>query len=280
MKPKIIHAVIAILAMFAWQVVAQPATKRTTSGYVGLTDNPLRMSAGQVMDFSLAIKWYQSNPKMPNGLPHDSPLRQEIERRQEAHARAGQQWSRYLISEGNIGGRLPEGVIISGIRVTNSVFAGLVRAGPRTKQTVRSYRTVVSTKEVLLKNAPENISLPIFAFPAGQASVGNALLQSFDYGKILAYANPATQTQTASSNQTKNASDSVATKKDASATALLKHCQQLAEKGDAYGLCRMGERYLKGDGVEQDTAKARELLQKAVSAGSPEAEAILKTIPQ
>ena len=42
----------------------------------------------------------------------------------------------------------------------------------------------------------------------------------------------------------------------------------------------MSKRYLKGDVVDQDTAKAYELLQKAMTAGSAEAAAILKKIPQ
>jgi TPR repeat protein len=45
----------------------------------------------------------------------------------------------------------------------------------------------------------------------------------------------------------------------------LKYHQQLAEKGDDYGQLQMGERYLKGDGVLKDLAKAR--LYLSLSAG-------------
>ena len=44
--------------------------------------------------------------------------------------------------------------------------------------------------------------------------------------------------------------------------------QTAADKGDAYGLMRMGERYRDGEGVDKDLAKAKEYLQKATDAGS------------
>ena len=53
--------------------------------------------------------------------------------------------------------------------------------------------------------------------------------------------------------------------KDDAAARLLKHHQELAEKGDAYGQYRMGKRYLTGDGVQKDIAKAREMFQKAAA---------------
>ena len=51
----------------------------------------------------------------------------------------------------------------------------------------------------------------------------------------------------------------------------LKYNQELAAKGDPYGLFRMGERYRDGDGVPKDLAKARDYFTKAVAAGSPSA---------
>jgi len=47
--------------------------------------------------------------------------------------------------------------------------------------------------------------------------------------------------------------------------------QAAAEKGDAYGLLRMGERYRDGEGVGKDLAKAKDYLQRAAAAGSPTA---------
>ena len=59
----------------------------------------------------------------------------------------------------------------------------------------------------------------------------------------------------------------------------LKMNQDLADKGDAYGLLRMGERYRDGEGVEKDIAKAKAYLQKAADAGSPTAADELKKLP-
>jgi hypothetical protein len=59
--------------------------------------------------------------------------------------------------------------------------------------------------------------------------------------------------------------------KKASQAKVLKSNQDLADKGDAYGLLRMGERYRDGDGVEKDLAKAKVYLTKAAAAGSPTA---------
>jgi len=66
-----------------------------------------------------------------------------------------------------------------------------------------------------------------------------------------------------------------AEKADAAKTAVqakvLKSNQDLADKGDEYGLLRMGERYRDGDGVPKDLAKAKDYLIKATTAGSPAA---------
>ena len=58
----------------------------------------------------------------------------------------------------------------------------------------------------------------------------------------------------------------------------LKSNQDAADKGDAYGLYRMGERYRDGDGVPKDLEKAKDYLQKAVDAGSISAVNELKAI--
>lgn len=54
--------------------------------------------------------------------------------------------------------------------------------------------------------------------------------------------------------------------------------QAAADKGDAYGLLRMGERYRDGEGVEKDPAKAKDYLTKAAAAGSPTAQDELKRL--
>lgn len=48
-----------------------------------------------------------------------------------------------------------------------------------------------------------------------------------------------------------------------------------AEKGDAYGQYRMGERYRDGDGVPKDTAKAKEFFGKAAAQGHAEAKSAM-----
>jgi hypothetical protein len=59
----------------------------------------------------------------------------------------------------------------------------------------------------------------------------------------------------------------------------IKFNQDAADKGDAYGLMRMGERNRDGDGVPKDLAKAKDYLTKAAAAGSPDAADELKQLP-
>ena len=47
---------------------------------------------------------------------------------------------------------------------------------------------------------------------------------------------------------------------------VLKLNQDAANKGDSFGLMRMGERYRDGEGVEKDLTKAREYFQKSFAA--------------
>ena len=67
-------------------------------------------------------------------------------------------------------------------------------------------------------------------------------------------------------------------KKQAPYARALKWNMENAEKGDAYGLLRMGQRYRDGEGVQKDVAKAREYFTKAIQAGSPSADAELSTL--
>ncbi len=66
--------------------------------------------------------------------------------------------------------------------------------------------------------------------------------------------------------------------KQAITDKVLKNNQNLADKGDAYGLLRMGERYRDGEGVPKDVVKARDYLTKAAAAGSPTAAEELKKL--
>jgi TPR repeat protein len=59
-------------------------------------------------------------------------------------------------------------------------------------------------------------------------------------------------------------------KSKADAKVLAWH-KELAEKGDAYGEYKMGLRYLNGDGVEKDPAKAKDFFGKAAAQGNKDA---------
>ena len=79
--------------------------------------------------------------------------------------------------------------------------------------------------------------------------------------------------------QLRAAAEKAAAAKKQTDAKVLKSNQELADKGDAYGLLRMGERYRDGDGVPKDLAKAKDYLTKAAAAGSPTADADLKNLP-
>jgi len=67
------------------------------------------------------------------------------------------------------------------------------------------------------------------------------------------------------------AEENAAAVKKAAQAKVVNWNQAQADKGDSYGLLRMGERYRDGDGVPKDLNKAREYLTKATAAGSPDA---------
>jgi Sel1 repeat-containing protein len=60
----------------------------------------------------------------------------------------------------------------------------------------------------------------------------------------------------------------------------VKFNQDAADKGDAYGQLRMGERYLNGEGVEKDESKAKEFLSKSAAQGNQNAAKLLERIKQ
>jgi len=68
--------------------------------------------------------------------------------------------------------------------------------------------------------------------------------------------------------------------KEAKEDRTLKWNQAQADKGDAFGLLRMGERYRDGDGVPKDLSRAREYFSKASAAGSPTAAESLSKLNQ
>jgi hypothetical protein len=104
---------------------------------------------------------------------------------------------------------------------------------------------------------------------------GSRTLRMLDYGEIYV---PTPEEIAAATRAAlaKKAPDRV--KAAAAADKALQMNEDLAAKGDSYGLLRMGERYRDGDGVEKDLAKAKDYLQKATVAGSPTAADELKRL--
>ena len=64
------------------------------------------------------------------------------------------------------------------------------------------------------------------------------------------------------------------------AAKVLQETEDLAAQGDPYAQMRMGERYLKGDGVKKNLIQARTYLQQAAAQGSPTAKDDLDQMDQ
>jgi hypothetical protein len=101
---------------------------------------------------------------------------------------------------------------------------------------------------------------------------GNRTLQCLDYGTVTAAPPPIPPTPEQIEAQKKQ--------KAAMEVRTLKWQRQLAEKGDPYGLYRMGERYLNGTGVEKDEVKAKGLLRRAADGGNIQAKLLLESMPK
>ncbi len=104
---------------------------------------------------------------------------------------------------------------------------------------------------------------------------GTKTLRKLDYGKIYVPPPPTPEQIAAAQKAAAAAKLKVASAKKAAAESALAMNRAAAEKGDAYGLLRMGERYRDGDGVEKNLSEARHYLTRAVAAGSPSAQAEL-----
>lgn len=152
---------------------------------------------------------------------------------------------------------------------------------------------------VYVKNFPMTIRVvddspvAIYAMPSGRHQYTSTIgatktVEAYDYGTIptsqeisnlVKIADLKRSTADAAlSIRISEANAAAALKRVEQRAAELKHHQRLADKGDAYGQLRMGERYLKGDGVEEDQAKAIDYLNKAASQGNETAKAMLQKI--
>ena len=130
---------------------------------------------------------------------------------------------------------------------------------------------------------PAHTARPVTDFNLGfisdQAATAGAEITGFDFcGNHIT----AVQLAAIGAAQKQIAAAQVATNKIRATAAYAKALaanQAAAEKGDAYGLLRMGERYRDGEGVAKDLVKARDYLQRAAQAGSPTAAEELKKLP-
>ena len=130
----------------------------------------------------------------------------------------------------------------------------------------------------------ENIS-GYFAKEAGVYTYATAIggtktIRKLDYGAVYIPPPPTTK-QIAAAKQAAEAKKIIDDQRaKAGADRALKANQDAADKGDAYGLLRMGERYRDGEGVEKDSAKARDFLNQAALKGSDTAQHELAALPQ
>jgi hypothetical protein len=128
-----------------------------------------------------------------------------------------------------------------------------------------------TTGNFLLSNYPRRMGVGqpfsrndrLVAFKAGTKNE----MPNLDYGSV--YVPVLTEEQKTQVAQAKTKSD---------AKVLAWH-QELADKGDAYGEYKMGMRYLNGDGVDKDVAKARDMLGKAAAQGNQDAAGELPKVP-
>lgn len=105
---------------------------------------------------------------------------------------------------------------------------------------------------------------------------GTSTIRRFVYGRIV----NAPTVPPPSPEQLKALADAEARKKAASDAKALNYNRDLAERGDAYGQFRMGERYRDGDGVDKDPRQAREWFAKASAQGDKAASKALAAMSQ
>ena len=95
---------------------------------------------------------------------------------------------------------------------------------------------------------------------------GSRTLRQLDYGTVAAPPAPRPATPEEIEAQRKQKIENQA--------KTLAWQKQLSDNGDPYGMFRMGQRYLRGDEVDKDEQKGRELIAKAANAGNLEAQAL------
>lgn len=142
---------------------------------------------------------------------------------------------------------------------------------------VSSPRTVIGTnrtpdRRIFVLNPPEHCAvgqnITVVAMKTGTIDIDGEMLEKWDRGRPgkmkIVSANPA---------YTKKITE---LKRDSAKAKAVDFNRLSAEKGDAFGQFRMGERYRDGDGVPKDPTKAREFFEKAAAQGHSEAKAALE----
>ena len=151
-------------------------------------------------------------------------------------------------------------------------------------------------KKFILRNYPENLSptvgqtIQFTAMRVGTSDYNGDTLELWDYGtkptqdELSRWRDEQAERQRAAetklAQQREAAAEKAAAAKQATQVKVLKWHMEQAEKGDSFGLFRMGEHYRDGDGVPRDLDKAREYFTKAAAAGSPAAADALSKLNQ
>jgi hypothetical protein len=104
---------------------------------------------------------------------------------------------------------------------------------------------------------------------------GSRTIKKLDYGEI--YTPPAPPPLTPEQIAAKKAA--VEKNKKAVEASTVKWLRAQADSGDAFSQYRLGERYLRGNGVETNAVKAREYLTKASAQGNADARELLQKLP-
>lgn len=115
-----------------------------------------------------------------------------------------------------------------------------------------------------------------YAWPAGSYRYTNSagevsLVRRLDYGVPWTPPPPTAEQIAARQKLIADAKAAVVEKKNAIAARVLQENEDSAERGEPYGLLRMGERYRDGHGVARDLAKSQDYLERAAAAGSQSA---------
>lgn len=285
MKKEFFFLLILAVGNVAFSQVGTGLTRGGISGSVNYKTHPFRQCNGRIYNFSEAIKWKETAPPLTCPYPSDNPMARDWAARMQKYKTDGRKWNACLVGAkflengsfelGTVMEQRPEGWVISmPVTKTHDEIVGSSRQG-RYMNPVYQTVTEHTTRQILLKNAPGRPMLPVFGIALGYTSLASgASLETFDYGMPLDSLPKVTPVPV--SGAVAVTTNAPATQRKSSTDAnLLKYYQDLANKGDAYGQFRMGERYLSGNGVPKDEAKAKDFFTKAAAQGNTDAEAAL-----